>query len=444
MKPGTTEALGNVFDPRAVIPGSIPADDLELLERRARLLGPAYRLFYERPLHIVRGEGVWLWDSTGRRYLDAYNNVPSVGHSHPRVVAAQAAQAATLNTHTRYLHRGILDYAERLTATLPPEVRQMMFVCTGSEANDLALRIAEAATGGRGVVVTRFAYHGTTRAVAEVSPCLGEGNPIGAHVRCVEPPDTLRCPDAAGAFARAVADAFDDLRAAGHRPSALLVDTVFTSDGNFIAPGLLAPAVEAARRAGALFIADEVQPGFGRTGAHFWGFSRDNLVPDIVTMGKPMGNGHPIGALAARPEYIAAFAAQSRYFNTFGGNPVSIAAANAVLDVLEEERLQENAAVVGRHLVDGFLRLKERHACIADVRGAGLALAVEMGGDDGPEIAGRVVNGLKDRGILLSISGWRKRVLKIRPPLCFSKENAETLLEATGEVLEQDRYRSGT
>lgn len=428
--------------PNAYIPGAAPlnAQELELVQRRERLLGPAYRLFYAHPLHIVRAEGVHLYDSEGNAYLDAYNNVPSVGHCHPRVVQAIAAQAATLNTHTRYLHSSILDYAERLTATFPSVLSQVMFTCTGSEANDLALRIANAATGGTGVVVTRYAYHGVTAAISALSPALGAGMVLGPHVRLVDPPDGYRgSPDVAVRFARDVAAAFAELQQQGYRPSALLLDTAFTSDGNFVdPPGFLAAAVQAARAAGALFIADEVQPGFGRTGSHFWGFARHELVPDLVTLGKPMGNGHPIAAVVVRPEVLAAFAEQVRYFNTFGGNPVSIAAATAVLDVLEEEQLMENAARVGNYLKAGAQHLASRHPVIGDIRGAGFAFAMELVEEDNRPatgLAGRVVNRMRERRILLSVSGPAYNILKIRPPLCFQRPHVDQLLEVLDDVL---------
>ncbi len=434
--------------PNAYVPGAVdlPAADAALIARRERVLGPAYRLFYAHPLHIVRGEGVWLYDADGVAYLDAYNNVPSVGHGHPHVVAAIARQAAALNTHTRYLHGDIVAYAERLTATFPAELSQVMFTCTGSEANDLALRIAGAATGGTGVVVTRYAYHGVTAAISALSPALGAGMALGANVRVVDPPDVYRQgPAASEKFAAAVTAAFSDLRAHGHAPSALLVDTVFTSDGTFVEPvGVLAAAAEAARAAGALFIADEVQPGFGRTGSHLWGFARHGVVPDLVTLGKPMGNGHPIAGVVVRPEVLQPFAAQVRYFNTFGGNPVSIAAANAVLDVLEREALCANAAAIGARLRASCLELAERHEAIGDVRGAGLSFAVELVEDRATRspataLAGRVVNALRERRILLSVSGPNQNILKIRPPLCFGAAHADQLVEALDGVLGEGR-----
>lgn len=433
------ETMGNAFVLGAA---ALSPEEEALIARRQRLLGPAYRLFYEHPLHIVRGEGVWLYDAEGKAYLDAYNNVPSVGHCHPRVVRAIAQQAATLNTHTRYLHRNILDYSERLLETMPSALGHMMYTCTGSEANDLACRIAKAHTGGEGLIVTSYAYHGATEAIARLSPSLGEGVEPGPLVRLIPPPDAYRGEaDVAGAFARAVREAASDLRDHGIQPAALLVDTVFTSDGNHVDPaGFLGPAADAIRAAGGLFIADEVQPGFGRTGSQMWGFARHSVVPDMVTLGKPMGNGHPIGGVAARPEIVASFASKVRYFNTYGGNPVSCAAGLAVLDVLRDEGLQDNARVVGERLKQGFLELAGRHPAIGDVRGAGLAFAVELVTDrqtkaPASALARAVVNALRERRILLSVSGPLQNILKIRPPLVFGVEHADMLLDAVDAAL---------
>ncbi|WP_342235390.1 aspartate aminotransferase family protein [Inquilinus sp. OTU3971] len=412
-----------------------------LRARRDRLLGPAYRLFYDEPLHVVRGEGVWLTDAAGDRYLDAYNNVASVGHCHPHVVAALARQAAVLNTHTRYLSEGVLDYAERLLATFPPEIGHVMFTCTGSEANDLALRVARTVTGGTGVIVTDWAYHGVTVALAEMSPSLGSAVRIGDHVRLVAPPDAYREPgDAAQAFAARVTAAIEDMRRHGIVPAALLVDTIFSSDGVFAdPPGVLAPAAAAMRAVGGLVIADEVQPGFGRTGG-MWGFARHGLVPDMVTMGKPMGDGHPIAGMAARPEVLAEFGRRTRYFNTFGGNPVSAAVGMAVLDVIEGEGLVTNARDTGAVLRQALQDLAARHLAIGDVRGAGLFLGVELVRDratrepDGA-LAARVVNGLRRRRVLVSSCGRHGNVLKLRPPLVFAREHAEILVDALDRTL---------
>ncbi|MEO5614495.1 MAG: aminotransferase class III-fold pyridoxal phosphate-dependent enzyme, partial [Cypionkella sp.] len=269
--------------------GDLSAADQALVARRAKALGPAYRLFYETPVHLVRGEGVWLYDGAGNAYLDTYNNVASVGHCHPAVVAATAKQAAILSSHTRYLHDTVLDYAERLLATFPAELSHVMFTCTGSEANDLAFRIARAHTGGTGFIVTENAYHGVTYAISGMSPSLGEGVALGEHVRTVRAPDPLRMTgDLGAAFAAEVQGAIDDMLRHGIKPAGLIVDTIFSSDGVFEGPaGFLAPAVAAIRAAGGVFIADEVQPGFGRCGETMWGFQRHGIVPDLVSLGKP-------------------------------------------------------------------------------------------------------------------------------------------------------------
>ena len=414
-----------------------------LMDRRAQLLGPSYRLFYDTPLHPVRGEGVWLFDADGRRYLDAYNNVASVGHCHPHVVDAIARQAATLNTHTRYLHEGVLDYAERLLATLPAALAHAMFTCTGSEANDLAMRIARAHTRANGLIVTRFAYHGVTASIAEASPSLGSFVQLGAAIRTVPAPDSYRvAPDSIGAaFAAGVRDAIADLKAHGLRPAALMVDTVFSSDGIFTdPPGFLAEAVDAIRAVGGVFIADEVQAGLGRVGEAMWGFQRHGVLPDIVTMGKPLGAGHPLAGLAVRPEVLAAFGRECRYFNTFGGNPVAMAAGSAVLDVIEREALMANAQRVGRYLRERLVDLAAQHPLIGDVRGAGLFVGVELVTDRGTKApatapTARIVNAMRERGVLLSSTGPQANTLKIRPPLVFSEANAELLVDTLDEVL---------
>jgi 4-aminobutyrate aminotransferase-like enzyme len=420
------------------------AQDAELLARRKRVLGPAYRLFYDEPFHPVRGEGVWLYDAQGRPYLDAYNNVACVGHGHLHVVEAIARQARTLNTHTRYLHESVVEYAERLLATLPPALAHATFTCTGSEANDLALRVARSHTRGTGLIVTRFAYHGVTAAMAEASPSLGRFVQLGTHVRTVPAPHapaTGGDEDVGRRFADGVRAAIADLRAQGIAPAALLVDTVFSSDGVFTAPpGFLREAVDAVRAAGGIFIADEVQPGFGRIGETFWGFQRHDVVPDIVTMGKPMGNGHPVAGLAVQPEVMAEFGAECRYFNTFGGNPVSMAAASAVLDVIEREQLQRNAMLAGAYLRDRLAALAGRHAAIADVRGCGLFIGVQLrdpaeAASPATALASRVVNGLRERQVLLSATGPQADVLKIRPPLVFRNEHADLLVDRLDEVL---------
>jgi 4-aminobutyrate aminotransferase-like enzyme len=431
----------------AYIPGKtqLSGEDSELIARRDRLLGPAYRLMYETPIHVVRGEGVWLYDNTGRAYLDVYNNVTSIGHCHPHVVEAVSRQLATLSTNTRYLHETILNYAEKLLATFPQELGHVMFTCTGSEANDLALRIAKTYTGGTGIIVTETAYHGITDCVSQFSPSLGPSVNLGQHVRTVPAPNLYRSDgaDVGETFAVNVRSAIKDMLRHGIQPAVLIVDTLFTSDGVLSdPPGFLAGAVEAIREAGGIFIADEVQPGFARTGSHMWGFQRHGLTPDIVTLGKPMGNGHPIAGVVVKPEVVEEFGRRARYFNTFGGNTVSCTAGLAVLEVIEKEGLKDNAREVGSYLHSSLEGLSKRHPSIGNVRGAGLFLGVEMVRNSGTrepdrEITARVVNGMREKGVLISACGIDHNVLKVRPPLIFSRANADTFLNAMDKVLSE-------
>ena len=429
--------------PNAYVPGkgNLSPGDQALVARRTAALGPAYRLFYETPVHLVRGQGVWLYDADGNAYLDTYNNVASVGHCHPHVVAATARQAGIFASHTRYLHDTVLEYAEKLLATFPAGLSHVMFTCTGSEANDLALRIATAHTGGTGVIVTQNAYHGVTQAIAGMSPSLGVGVDLGAHVRLVPAPDPLRMQgDPGQAFGALVQAAIEDLLRHGIKPAMLIVDTVFSSDGVFVdPPGFLAPAVAAIRAAGGVFVADEVQPGFGRTGDAMWGFQRHGLVPDMVSLGKPMGNGYPVAGLVMQPHVIAEFGAKCRYFNTFGGNAVAAATAMAVLEVVQGEALQANAAAVGAYFRDGLLALAKTHACLGQVRAAGLFLGVEViqGDPLTPDAAktAAIVNGMRQARVLISSTGPRSNVLKIRPPLVFSRANVDYFLERLEGVL---------
>lgn len=413
-----------------------------LLERRTRLMGPDVPTFYADPVHIVRGEGVWLWDAAGRRYLDGYNNVPHVGHCHPKVVAAIAAQAAKLNTHSRYLHEGVLDYIESLTATLGHDLSQAILVCTGSEANDVALRMAQAVTGRTGIIATDATYHGNTAAVSALStrrPPIGGYPP---HVRLVPAPESLKplggSPAAqAGAFAENVARAIAALAAAGHGFSGLMLCPFFANEGfPTLAPGFLDPTVEVVRRAGGLILADEVQPGFGRLGAAFWGHQVLGFAPDVVTMGKPMANGHPVAAVVTRPDIMAAFRGAFGYFNTFGGNPVSAAAARATLEVIAAEGLQASARDVGAYMLRRLRAL--RHPLLAEVRGLGLFLGAEFARPDGTPattFTEALVEAMRARGILLNRTGRAMNTLKIRPPMPFSRANADLLVEMLQEAL---------
>lgn len=416
-----------------------------LLERRKSSLGAAYRLFYDKPVHIVRGSGVWLYDNDGRKYLDMYNNVPHVGHCHPSVVEAICEQAKTLNTHTRYLHENIVSLAERLTGKFPEALDTAMFCCTGSEANELALRIARIVTGGTGIIVTEYAYHGNSKAIHEISTesCPEAERPDFVVTVC--DPDGYRGEftgaDAGERYAASVQDAIDRLTERGIRPAAFVIDTIVSS-GGIVAPppAYLGKAAEIVRKAGALFVADEVQPGFGRTGTHFWGFEADGFVPDLVTMGKPMGNGHPISAVVTQSGLVEEFGKHDSYFNTFGGNPVSAAAALAVLDVIEKEALQQNALDVGTHIVDGLWRLADEHECIGDVRGTGLFIALDLVTDretraPATELAGTLVNDLRGRGVLTGRIGPHANILKLRPPMVLKREDADLMLGILDESL---------
>ncbi len=404
------------------------------------MLGTGYRLFYDRPVRLARGAGVYLYDDLGEAYLDAYNNVPAVGHCHPRVVAAIAQQAATLNVHTRYLTSGVVEYAERLLATHGLGLDRAMFTCTGSEANDLALRIAAHYSGAAGVIVTANAYHGVTAAVAQASPSLGRGVPAGPHIATVPPPDPALGEATGAAFAQHVAAAIEDLSSRGIGLAAFLADSLLSSDGVLPDPaGFLRPVQDLVHQAGGLYIADEVQSGFGRTGSHRWGYQRHGLTPDIVTMGKPMGNGLPIAGLVARRDVLEDFGRKVRYFNTFGGNPVCIAAASAVLDVIEDEGLQANAAAAGTYLHARLVDVAAGSAMLSDVRGAGLYLGIDVidrtTGAPSAALASQIVNGMRDRRVLISATGPAGNILKVRPPLPFNAGHADQFLDVLAEVL---------
>ena len=408
-------------------------------------MGSAYRLFYDEPIHLVRGEGVWLIDADGRKYLDMYNNVPHVGHCHPQVVEAICQQASTLNTHTRYLHENVVNLAERLTGKFPDELDTAMFCCTGSEANELALRIAKRCTGGTGIIVTDYAYHGNTQATYEISTDSIQADEIPDYVATVPAPDTYRGShrgeDAGEQYAAHVHDAINLLESRGIRPAAVVIDTIISSSGIVEPPpGYLGKVAEIIRAAGGLFVADEVQPGFGRTGKYFWGYEADDFVPDIVTMGKPMGNGHPLSAIVTRRELVDGFGKHGHYFNTFGGNPVSCAAGLAVLDVIEQEHLQQNALNVGRHIINGLWKLADQHICIGDVRGNGLFLALEFVTDrnvrtPATALAARVINDLRNRGVLTASIGPDANILKLRCPLVLSIDDADYFLNILDEAL---------
>jgi 4-aminobutyrate aminotransferase-like enzyme len=435
--------MTNGFDPAQ--PGDLNASTRDMIERRARLLGPAYRLFYKEPVEIVRGKGVLLYDKQGDEYLDAYNNVVSVGHSHPRVVEAITKQLNTLCTHTRYLQEGILTYAQDLLATLPPSLGHVMLTCTGSEANDLAMRIAMHHTGKRGIIVTSEAYHGNSHLTAGFSPSLGQNSLLGTWVRRVPAPDSYRHdPASLGEWMAAnVAEQIADLERRGEGLAAFIADSLFTSDGIFSEPtDVLGRVAEVVQRAGGLFVADEVQSGFARPGETFWGFERHRVKPDIVTMGKPMGNGYPVAGIAVVPEIVSAFGHDMRYFNTFGGNSVAVAAAQATLDVIRDEQLLANSERVGRIIRDNLTRMIPEFEFIGDVRGAGLYIGVEIVANQDTKTpdadrALRIVNELRRKRVLISATGFHANSLKIRPPLVFSERDADRFLSSLRAVFQE-------
>jgi 4-aminobutyrate aminotransferase-like enzyme len=415
-----------------------------LAERRRRAL-PRSPLFYAHPVHLVRGEGAWLFDAAGRRYLDCYNNVPVVGHGHPRVVRAVAEQQRLLATHSRYLHEAVVELAERLQATLPPALDAVIVLNSGSEANDLAWRIARAATGHAGAIVTEFAYHGLTEATHALSPEEWATGERPAHVATVPAPDGYRGayrreqPGWVARYAAHVDEA--GTRLGGRGVAAMFTDPAFTADGVLAPPpGYLRDAARRVRAHGGLVVADEVQAGHGRSGSHLWSFQPSGIEPDMVVMGKPMGNGFPVAALVASADLLAAVPEETELFSTFGGNPVACAAALAVLAVIDDEGLTQNAAEVGGYLREGLVALRRRHPHIGDVRGEGLLLGVELVEDPQARTpaagrAGQVTEAMRDRGILLGTTGPAGNVLKVRPPLVFRRAHADLLLGTLDEVL---------
>jgi len=428
--------------------GSRPIDPQERLEaiRRSRL-GPSLSLSYADPLHIVRGAGAYLFDARGRRYLDAVNNVAHVGHGDPRVVAAAARQMAVLNTNTRYLHEEVLTYADRLAATLPAPLHVVFLVNSGSEANELAIRLVRAATGAFDLICLDHGYHGNTSTLIDVSPYKfdgpgGSGQPKWVGV--LPSPDPYRVPRFRGDDAgRLYGEAAAAILAGRDRPPAgLIAEALLGCAGQVVpAAGVLAAAYQAVRDAGGLVIADEVQTGFGRVGETFWAFELHDVVPDVVTMGKPIGNGHPLGAVVTTRAIAESFDNGMEYFNTFGGNPVSAAVGNAVLDVIEDDGLQTNAAAVGSVLIDGLQDLAGDHEAIGDVRGAGLFIGVELVTDrttqrPNAKLAGRIVEVAREAGVLLSIDGPHHNVIKIKPPLVFTADHARRLVAVLADQLE--------
>ncbi|MDR2674592.1 MAG: aminotransferase class III-fold pyridoxal phosphate-dependent enzyme [Opitutaceae bacterium] len=432
----------NRFDPSA------PSDRLgerlkRMLARRFATFGGNSILFYKRPVEMVSAKGAWMFDAEGKKYLDLYNNVPCVGHGNERVAEALFRQALTLNTNTRYLYDNIHTYAERLLATCPAPLSNVVFTCSGSESNDLALQIVRAATGGSGFIVTENAYHGNTSAVHELSPSSCKGRRPPPHVRLVPPPESHRSGDGdpAGTLASNMERAIEDFKKNNIKFAGALLDSIFASDGILGGPaGLLKPALDVIHRHGGLLIIDEVQPGFGRAGKGHWNFARHGIVPDLVTMGKPMGNGFPIGGVATRPDLLEKFNRETAYFNTFGGSTLAAAAGLAVLDELEAERMIENADRQGEYLMGRLRELARTHTRIGDVRGAGLFIGVEFSkpGTREPdrESVTRLVNDLKEQGVLIGASGPFANVMRVRPPLCLSRDDADYFIGKLKTALE--------
>jgi 4-aminobutyrate aminotransferase-like enzyme len=426
----------------------------EILAARRRAIGRNVSLGYRRPVQLVRGAMQYLFDETGRRYIDGYNNVPHVGHCHPRVVDAAERQMRALNTNTRYLHENLSRYAERLAATLPEPLRVCYFVNSGSEANELALRLARAHTRRRDLIVLDAAYHGNTTTLVDISPYKfngpgGTGRPPWVHV--VPVPDVYRgqtrtagLTEDAGVgekYADAVARSLDQMRASGAGPCGFIAESCPSVAGQImLPPGYLAAVYRHVRQAGGVCIADEVQTAYGRTGAHFYGFEEQGVVPDVVVLGKPIGNGHPIGAVVTTPEIAASFDNGMEFFSTFGGNTVSCAVGLAVLDVLEDEQLQAHAQRVGAHLLARLRPLIDESPLVGDVRGAGLFVGVELVRnrdtlEPATTEASDVVNRLRDEGILIGTDGPHHNVLKIRPPMPFTIEDADVLASALASIL---------
>src|SRR5580693_3557738 len=421
-------------------------DTTTLLARRDRALGAGPPLFYEHPLHIVRGEGAYLYDADGRRYLDMYNNVPCVGHANPRVVEAMTRQQATLNVHSRYLHEAVVEFCERLAALHGPEIESVILTCSGTEANEVALRMARFVTGKRGILCTDSTYHGNSELVGSLSR-LGKQPSANPSVRAFPFPEKFR-PIASGLSEADLCDAYlekldaaiADLQGSGEGVAAMIVCSILANEGlPDIPAGFMARAAAMVHEAGGLMIADEVQAGYCRTG-NWWGYEVTGFQPDIIVTGKPMGNGLPLAATAASKPLVDEFRARTRYFNTFASSPLQAAVGMAVIDVIERDGLRENVASVGAALKQALVERKPGCPWIGDVRGHGLFIGIEVVKDDDAhtpdqELTVDIVNRLKDKGFLTSNAGVFRNTVKIRPPLVFSQQNAQAFLGAFDEMV---------
>jgi 4-aminobutyrate aminotransferase-like enzyme len=436
----TTENAKQILDMNAFDISKAELIDNELLRRRLNNTGALSVLFYQKPIEMRSASGVWMTSIDGTRYLDLYNNVPSVGHNHPVVVEAITQQLSQLNTNTRYLNKTVDVYLERLKSTLPASLDKMILCCTGSEANDLALRMMEKCTGKRGVIVTQSAYHGNTRAVTDVSPSASKTGLVANHVRTVPAPAIENYDgDISAAFVRRISAAIDSLEQSEYGFAGFLADSIFSSDGVYPEPaGMLAAVMQLVHERGGLYIADEVQPGFTRTGDAFWGFQRHGFEPDIVTMGKPMGNGYPMAGVAANDMLVKEFSEDVGYFNTFGGNTVAAAAGNAVLDVIRNDQLQANSKKTGAYLSQQLKTLASKDTRIREVRGAGLYIGIELCANDNspdPALATALIEGLREKKILIGAAGPYGHILKVRPPLCLKQAEANLFVDTLRELL---------
>ncbi|RAZ71147.1 aspartate aminotransferase family protein [Mesorhizobium atlanticum] len=415
----------------------------EIIRHRDKVLGPGYQFSETLPIEFVSGHGAHLIDRDGNDYLDAFNNVQGVGHANPHVADAVYRQMSAINTDTRYPQRLLVDYAERLLATVPPVLSKVTFPCTGSEANDLATRVARFHTGGEGIIATHWAFHGRTREVASFSPMLGAGSPLGPNVRLISPPDPrlVELGSSLDAFMRdQVRKAIQDLERHGYKLAAFIADAAFTSDGIFTHPvGCLKSVGDEVHAAGGVYIADEVQSGFSQLGESMWGFSRHGVVPDIVTMGKAMGGGYPISGVLFRPEVSDEFGRRVSYFNTLGGRSVSFAAASAVLDVFEQENVRERVMANGGLVRAGLEELTHNSPYVCEVRGSGLYLGVEIVKDRAtrepdPVRCEEIIGDLRANRVLISRTGPASNVLKVRPPVAFTAADAARFLETFAAV----------
>lgn len=426
-------------NPEDASSASATADELK---RRSDVLAGSYRLFYRRPVHVATASGFRITEADGNVLVDAYNNVPVVGHSNPVVADRVCSQLKEQNTHTRYLNSKVADYAERLLEKFEPALDKVIFTSTGSEANDLAIQIARIVTGNQGVIVTGHAYHGTTQALHALSPSLSK-TWVTPDTGMVQVPSNASSADEFKAlFLRRLDSEIDRLQSCGAGVAALLIDSLMTSDGIFPLPtGLLSEAAARVRDAGGLWIADEVQSGFGRVGSHWWGYQRHNSVPDLVVLGKPMGNGLPIGALVGRGEILDAYGEQFRYFNTFGGNPVCLAAASAVLDEIEERELLSSSSSLGALLEREIAAVLESAHLPFSVRSCGLMLGLDTGISDS---AGLLANLMRERSVLVGTTGTRGQVLKVRPPLVIDEEGISAVVSSLADAVNDPEFRRNT